>query len=494
MESRQEFKSDWVSRPMGKLEEFFKMLCDGGAPWNREHWHISLVLSLNPPPSIADLEPYLRRAWYILRQKYPALGAIIKANDKDPKETPHIVLEPVEVGVDIWTYKSFVTHGRTQDADELLRKLHPDALATCHWIPSTRQVMIRSSHWRIDGVGMLMLGHRFMETLVNMLGQKPDTPLDSYPTNQPREHILGSTIQDKAKSLNNTPKPVLSSLLDAGADAILATLLQGMPSIALPTRPGSEELPPSASDRRSVRLDADTTARLVATCRSRGFSVTSAVHAAIVCATARFPQHPLAKAYASFAAADLRRVLHAYDQQIEIGPLGLFHLGLPICIKDVVSPEGAGLAKDFETVARELHAVYSQDMINFWDPADGSGRKVALFELAESVPRKTMELYSQPLPPELPPVQTPDLSSLGRLERFLQRDYEFATDMGVGKVEIKDCWLGTEMLTRAMQFHVWSWKEELTLAVCFNASFYEESFASRILELVREELVLRLGI
>ncbi|KAI0008959.1 hypothetical protein F4779DRAFT_409922 [Xylariaceae sp. FL0662B] len=161
--------------------------------------------------------------------------------------------------------------------------------------------------------------------------------------------------------------------------------------------------------------------------------------------------------YTSLAAANLRRVIRVYDRRVEIGPLGPCLLSLPICIENVVSAEeggGGGLIKDFDTVARELHVVYSQDLINFRDPADGSGRDIASFEPAEAVPQqKTMD---QPLPPVLPPVQTPYLSSLGGIEQFILRDYEYSlADAAVAKVEVKDCWLGTGMLRRSVQFHAW---------------------------------------
>ncbi|CAJ2505692.1 Uu.00g130860.m01.CDS01 [Anthostomella pinea] len=483
------------ARPMGSLERFMKAIADGGAPLNREHWIISLAFHVAFEPSVTAPELHLQRAWQATRLQYPALAAVLRSG---PLGEPELTIEPDNEEAAAWTSNTFTTHDNSKDADELFSELRPTAHATCHWIPSAAQLMIRSSHWRIDGVGMLMLGHSFMTALANVLHFGLDAPLSSYAITKSTQSPLGSHVETVARSLAQRPQTegraqgqrhAIPTQVAAVADDIIAKYTGGFPSIALPTREGSETTLPGATSRVAMGFDVPTTSKVVTGCRMMGVTVTSAVHAAIVRVAADFPQHPLAKSYAAFGPADLRRVIYEQDMDADVGPMGLFHLGLPICIEDVVSSSSGGAVKSFRTVARELQAVYGQDLVNFWDPADGSGAMVSLLDLVEANPRRTQELFAALLPPGLPPMQSPDLSSLGKIERYIQSEYGVGTGAGQGKVEVLDVWLGLDVLTRALQFHVWSWKGELRIAACFNRSFYEGAFVTDVIGKVREELL-----
>ncbi|KAI0008960.1 hypothetical protein F4779DRAFT_618082 [Xylariaceae sp. FL0662B] len=103
-------------------------------------------------------------------ESFRTFGAIISTTDSTDNGTPpQLILDPVETEADVWTWRTFVTHDNVEDADELFRQLGPDAFAICHWLPSVAQLVICSSHCRIDGVGMLILGHRFVIALADVL-------------------------------------------------------------------------------------------------------------------------------------------------------------------------------------------------------------------------------------------------------------------------------------------------------------------------------------
>jgi hypothetical protein len=46
-----------------------------------------------------------------------------------------------------------------------------------------------------------------------------------------------------------------------------------------------------------------------------------------------------------------------------------------------------------------------------------------------------------------------------------------------------------EMLTRNVQFHVWSWDGSLRLGASFNTSFYEKGFVADVVQAVIRELL-----
>ncbi|KAI1763383.1 hypothetical protein GGR53DRAFT_370618 [Hypoxylon sp. FL1150] len=378
-----------------------------------------------------------------------------------------------------------------EDATALFSHLRPAATATCYWLPKSNEVVLRTSHWRIDGVGMVKLGHEFLTGVVDVVKLGPELALDVYMRRPPVDPPIGPTLEALAR--RNEPDYTRSEdpVLAAAADALVSEFIRGVPSIGLPTRTGSHSSPPGNSLRVAVTLGVATTAKITATCRERKLKVTSVVHAALVRATAKYPQHPLSKSYAAFVPMDLRRSLTSTvgpESRNDSRVTGLYFSGLPVCIEDVLGTNRK-TPKDFETISHDLDVTYSKDLMNFWKSDDG--RTVSLLDVAESFLRRTTALLTAPLPEGLPPVQTPDLSSLGKMDAVMQNSYEVGDGTGI---EVENCWLGTEMQNRCVQFHVWSWKGEMTLAACFNDSFYEKPFVIEVLGEVIKELLAGCGI
>ncbi|ROV99215.1 hypothetical protein VPNG_08222 [Cytospora leucostoma] len=512
--------SNSVSRPLGNLEVFFKTLADLGTPVNHEHWTVHLALRLRFVSSNGDSidpEPYLRRAWQVVRRQVPAIGSTITSPSSatsdtadpgdDKTERPRERLTVTPFDADAWINDTFVVHhGRQgEDADTLFTSLRPSPTAMFYWLPVSSEVVIRSSHWRLDGIGLTKLAHSFLTALADVLRLGPDAPsLDAYTgklpaSSQPlppcledlaRQVRLRDNRNDNDKSKDNHSKGPVESHLELGADELVAEFLRGVPSIGLPTREGSAHSAPGASARASTRLSAADTARVTAALRARDLSFTGAVHAAIARVTARHPQHPLCKSYAAFFPINLRQSLAATAVVAEEELVfGLYFSGLPVCIDGMV-PVPGGDGKGFDDVAREMTAVYRRDLTNFWKTPDG--QVVSMLGLAEPYLARTTALFSAPVPEGLPPVQTPDLSGLGRVETYLQREYGSGT--GSGKVEVDDLWIATEMLNRSVQFHVWSWRDQLNIAASFNKSFYDHEFVAEELGSVVEELQTGLGV
>lgn len=98
-------------------------------------------------------------------------------------------------------------------------------------------------------------------------------------------------------------------------------------------------------------------------------------------------------------------------------------------------------------------------------------------------------LFNTPVPEGLPLNQAPDLSGLGKVEAYLQREYQSPSVSNAPKVEVSDIWIGTERIDRCIQFHVWSWRDELQLGASFNQSFYEKSCVAKFLDEVVQELL-----
>ncbi|KAL7800066.1 hypothetical protein V8C37DRAFT_363966 [Trichoderma ceciliae] len=491
------------SRPLDSLENFFKLLSDSGSPVNREHWAVSLALQVNFKASLANPIPYIRRAWLLTGRLHPTLtGSVVDdatSSTQSSPARPILTIRPFDA--DAWVSEGFVVHHSkdsitngdggdentampASSASNLFAKMLSNGTPTCHWLPTTREIFIRSAHWRIDGIGMLMLAHSFLSSLASVMRNGLDCDLNSYDS-LVGSRLLTRSLDDLANAYTDeTSTPMF---IRSAADGLANDFVRGVPSIGLPTIPGSEEAVPGDSAREALRIDAPTTAAIISACRSRKISVSSAVHAAIICATATYPQHPLAANYASFFPVDMRRRLpKPYD-----GPdyaVGIFSTGLPICVANVLGDAKGNGRKSYEEIAQQLAAAYSTDLSCL--ATDDDGNAVSMLEIIAPYVRRTTKLFTAPLPPGLPQIQNPDMSSLGNVEAYIQRSYG-SDEEGL---EVADFWLGTQMLSRSVQCHVWGFRDELNIAGCFNLSCYEAGFVKEFLEKVESELLAGLGI
>ncbi|WAO96252.1 Hypothetical protein NCS54_01392100 [Fusarium falciforme] len=78
------------NRPLDTIETFFKLLADGGAPINREHWAITVALRLKTPESVKEVVPVLRRTWLTLVRLHPNLAG--KSHMSDADDLPSQIL------------------------------------------------------------------------------------------------------------------------------------------------------------------------------------------------------------------------------------------------------------------------------------------------------------------------------------------------------------------------------------------------------------------
>ncbi|KAL7925843.1 hypothetical protein ACQKWADRAFT_283192 [Trichoderma austrokoningii] len=466
------------SRPVDTLENFFIILDDSGSPVNRQHWAVSAALQLRFKPSLTDAIPYLQRAWLLTGRLHPTFTAsVVKQSDDSTTGWPLLMIRPFDA--DDWVSKTFLTASESS-ASDVFRGMLSNNTPTCHWLPASQEILIRSAHWRIDGMGLLMLVNSFLSSLASVLRNGLNCDLDSF------DGLVGSglltrSLDDVADAYideDSTPENV-----KAAADGLVSEFLQGVSSIGLPTLPDSETVPPGDTAREALRINAPTTAAIVAACRGRNISVNSAVHAAVVRVTATYPQHPMAKHFAAFFPVDMRRHLpKPYD-----GPdyaVGAFSSGLPICVRDAIGSNGP---KSFEEIVQQLASVYATDLARF--TTDDNGNPVSMIKVVAPYVRRTTKLFSAPHPPELPQTQNPDVSSIGKVEAYVRRSY--GGDEGF---EVADVWLGTQILSRSVQCHVWSFRDEMNIAACFNVSFYEAEFVKEFLEKVESELLVGLGV
>ncbi|KAI0455415.1 hypothetical protein F5B21DRAFT_503469 [Xylaria acuta] len=498
----QSAESTTDSRPMGALEWFFKRLGDKATAANREHAAFFTVLQVRFPSQVTNIEDYIARAWEVVGRRFPALRAEISPPDQtDPHNRPRFTVRPF----DIHSFRnSFSTHPGCPNVDVLFGDSSPiRSTATCYWLPSPGQIVLRTAHWRADGFGQILLTDVFMSTLASIVQNGLDAPLDDSLTRQPTDAPITPGLEDLIRKYVKDDTPADP----ADADILMDTLVNGGQSIAVPTIPGSEGAVATKCSRAGVRMDAESSASLTRACRAQGVSVTSALNAAIIRATARYPQAPGADAYVIFAPVDLRAPLIAAGARECTQPTGTYVSGLPLRIEGVVrhldGDDGGGESvsvpgKSFDTLAEELSAFYSQDLLRYRRPGGddaggGGGKTVSLLQLADPYLEKMTDFFATFPAPGCPYPKTPVISSLGKMDGLVKREYaggddDDASSSSPSKLYVTDFWVGIENATPMITFHPWSWADELTLSAAWNESFYSREIVFDALEKIMEEL------
>ncbi|KAL6813049.1 hypothetical protein GGI42DRAFT_364403 [Trichoderma sp. SZMC 28013] len=466
------------SRPLDTTENFYRVVSETTTN-NRDQWAITLSLRLAYPPSIEDLLPYLRRAWLVTRLLHPSLAGIATQTSSQPdtsSATRIVTVGPFDE--DEWLNQTFFVHPRNYTGDALVRDAKYSELPTLHWLPGTCELCFRSSHWRIDGMGMFMLANSYLNSLATFLHLGLNTSLEDVAKQAPvaRGSLTPSLDDalDSYKDEDSTPESVR-----VAADKLIAQYRKGIPSVGLPLTSDRAKASPKSTYRSSLNFESTTTARILDACKKRGFSVSAAIQSAVLRAAICYEQHPMAKSYASYFAIDLRRQLSAPWNTEEFA-VGMFSSGLPLVVENIMDGP-----MTFDQVVAMVNAAYRQDRSRVH--SDDHGNSVSQQQLVAPFIRRTIQLFSDPTLRDMPPITCPDVSHLGNIENVLKRKH--ICDISGGVVEVEDTWLMVEVYSPAAFFHQWTFRDCLTIQASVNEAFYDREFLKDFMSKVKDELL-----
>jgi hypothetical protein len=436
-------------RPLDSIELFFSTLAAGGAPLGREHWAISVVgkFHLKHSASDSELEGALRQAWKTMRYDHPEIASFVTGGIK-------IYEVAEEAAVKNWLAETFIIEPLTASISDLLASFQPKALATCHYLPHTSEILIHSSHWRMDGIGSISLLGNFFQAFA-----------------APRDIVFGDEGMNLTASLDEIAgfETDKSPEAEESSTALLMEYFGNLPTIGLPTE-GNQI--PGATHRSEIVLGQKTTAALVAGCRAHNLTVASAMHAASVMATiALNSSQSTGGKYTSFGAINYRPYLPAPHSDPKRHPVSVNMLGLPISLTPSTFAETAMKLKQF------YHQPLSLSETNFRS-------------IISPYTRKFTTLAVTPPPPGMPQPSEATLNSVGIVDGLLDRFYG-------DNIEISNFWLGVEMLSRQLDFYVWTWQSKMVLSGCYNSEFFTDDFTvafyRNCVDVLNKELQLELG-
>lgn len=441
----QEVSPGRYERPFDSIESFYRIITSAGAHLNKQHFLISSTLRLKSFPPLKDVQ----NAWRALRQRYPQIAAI---PDETGARFRYTV--PSHKELDAWVQESFIVDNESS-ANAKIEGEQPSPMFLLFYLPGSRELLFRAPHWRIDGIGMMDLQNAFLQILANV------PPSTIYLDGSEAKYLTPSLDGAAAVPLEVTPETTRST------DDELAVYQQGQPSVSIATLPN---VIPTATRRIFTRFSPEITTRIIGACKSRGLTVTAAMHAAMVVAILPHIQHdydPTTRGqsggkYTGFHDFDLRKYV-APPFNGPAAAVNVYHTGIPFSIDLEVY-------RSFDSIAAKMLKQYKRDLSKD-DP-----RNVLHF-LAQYVGNVLSVFGSPPSDPLRAPAH-PELSSLGIVNDHIVAKHEGSAST----VEVEDWQIAVENISRLIMTHVWTWNGELVLSINWNESFYEYAVISKFLE------------
>lgn len=472
-----------LTRPLDVVERWLLGRIErADSPPDREAEGVTYKLKLRLPHDVDNPVPYLRRAWLLFRYSQPLIGAIYPPySGQDEAGRPLVMVPPLDP--DEWLRESFhVNHGSEalyKDVEETSRIYRPSRTAMAHWFPSSSYLVIRSTHLRLDGPGLCRATNTFMLGLVSIFRLGLDTDLTSYPTDVKQPSLRPAVDNMLGFAPQGSPAP---PHVERAVEELMKHWHSGLHSLSLPIREGSENAAPGNTKHVDYVFDEHLLKALLQGCKRLGVSISAAVHASIVTVCSSFSQHPEARNMLITLIANLRSLLDPKWVTADFG-LNVCCFIVPFCL------EGG-----FENLIQRMGAIYSRNLSAL--PLDPEGDLVNFSDVLPFYePREAAFLDTLPVA-GCPPFRVPNLSSLGVLEKWLAPRYwqEGIQPCENPVCEITNLHIANQTSDPTPEFQLWTFRGTMRMYLYYNDAYYTDEFMSKVMRMVRENLLEELGV
>ncbi|KAI1502203.1 hypothetical protein F5X99DRAFT_427579 [Biscogniauxia marginata] len=438
--------SVWVDDLDGAEKVFYNM-SQAFSGLGKEHGSVYAVckISVQNSDREASLETLLCDAWRNTRFEFPGLSVVA---DGSTKEYVAATAERVEH----WVGQTFSVDA-VHSALDIVSTLHLRRLPCLIFLPPSSEVIFHCSHWRIDALGACMV----LDRLFDLASQGSSTR--SIPQWDLEYQNLSPSLEDAFGS-----PYICSPIMDSMAEAIRKRNFDtSYPSAGLPYN-GDITTKPGRSRSQAIELTVQSTKDLVAACKTRGISVTAAVHAA--CAEAVFSRSKNNDhSYSTVVSANMRGSLPvpqndntktAYAYACGTYVTGITHTlrradnFATRSLQLTQAYRGSWATMEYMTALRPIYKIHGE----------------ALAAIARSGTRL--------------PASNVTVSSLGIIEKYLRSDH--------GTIVVERFRLGSAILTRQPTLYIWTFHGRLTLSLDFNESYYNMDATTALLESIRQFL------
>ncbi|KAI1439038.1 hypothetical protein GGR50DRAFT_690804 [Xylaria sp. CBS 124048] len=430
-------------RPVDGLEGYFVATADISARFcgGREHYTLFSKIKLETTQS--DLAPALKHAWKQVRYEQPQIAATVEGMKK-------VYEVPDEKALKEWLASTFVT-SQASDADELYSSVTPIKQATLYYVPKSSEVMFRGHHHTVDGTGVILFWHSFLEALKSpaadvRFGEEPARLAPAMEKTLGYAEQPTQDMQDKSLSL----------FMDwAGS----------IPGIGPVSQVGVAAS--GKCQNTELVVPADVTSALVMACKAKGVSVSAAIHAAYIKAIEKYADRKSKLSeYVTASQFNLRPFLPEPFNSSKYA-VSVYYTPLPF---------KAQLPASFGDLAKSLHEYYQTSFKG----------KPEMLELKGHFTRVLCGAVQTPEFLASPVSRDALVSSLGIAERYMQREY------GNG-IKVKDFKLGVDVVLGMSMFFFYTFQDQLRLVYCFNDGFEKPAdirmYVEEIMAILKQELL-----
>ncbi|WQF77142.1 Putative chloramphenicol acetyltransferase-like domain superfamily [Colletotrichum destructivum] len=271
--ARRDDDSDIYIRSCGPMEHAYVTMVHTTRRNGREDFIISYILQFredtDPSGSRLPLKQRLCEAWKALRFEHPMIAVEL---GHDRQSLLYVSTVDQESSMEEWLAETFIVDaGEQRPAGAVFAELRPPRLMELRFLPNTGELLLRSSHWRIDGAGCSLLMDRFFDIMASERTASPTwgEEISRLPP------ALEDALQLPSEASPRHQKWGQEWISDFGAAS---------PSVGLPCRPNPGRNPGNPG-RELLILSEEDTATLVSACKTIGITVTAALHAAVILQT-----------------------------------------------------------------------------------------------------------------------------------------------------------------------------------------------------------------
>ncbi|KAJ6035434.1 uncharacterized protein N7446_010196 [Penicillium canescens] len=456
------------TRPLGPNEVFIKLVSDPGHPLGREHWAINYTATISPRGAFAALSgspdllsTLIRYSWLHLRFQHPSLAA-------HPDSSNSNVIYTVPDSADAlseWASQTFTVEADARFANEVIPTIAPAADARLYYVPQSSELLLHTAHWRMDGVGGLLLLGQLVDLIVShadtLLSGKLLDPFDSFHWGSEVARLAPPVEEAGNMPLTATDEQKAVAHWAVGTFALAAGAL-GVPYT------GDASTVPSGTRAAELTFSPATTSAAVSAAKARGVGITAAVHASLAAVNFR---HAIAEHQGRHYTSTIKQSLRPYLPEPYSTPAaaaGLYTSGW------LVRVDASGT---WVQNARMYQAEYQKGISKEYLQAHREYAST-LVEVIKNLPTPTE------------PPSDIDISSMGIMEKYLEREYG-TPERGFG---ITHAGVGVEMLSRQGVVFVWTFRDQLTLRLVYNEAFHTPRQMTEFLRDIQADLLKQLQV
>ncbi|EED22681.1 conserved hypothetical protein [Talaromyces stipitatus ATCC 10500] len=453
-------------KELGGVEKIYRFQSTIFRGTGREHWglytvcQVKLAAILNSDDIIAAL----CNAWKALRFEFPALTLIVDGYEAVYTDVVEEDGIGVQSAVEDWAKKTFLVEPLLT-MEELLADYKLHDLPELIWLPATSQIVLRVSHWRVDGIGTCMLLNR----LFNLISTKA---ADVIPGDWSIEKDLAK-ISPSLEDAAGSPMASNQEIENTAREISTTFREKALQSIGLPYN-GDRTTPPGQAAVQATTFTTETSKALVAECKARKISVTAAIHAALAAATFELTSAKGVDEYVTIMAVSYRPYLkEPYNSEAH-------------ACQTYVSSIAPTVSKN---ASFDQQTTTLTELFKNWNCEKMSHALRELYHGASQALLSPPPCSAGPLPN---PPSGITHSNLGVIDNFIKcRYYDNKESELLEKtpiVEVNRFRFGVSILTRQMLLYPWTFRGQLNLSINYNDAYYDADTPHKVLDLVQQKL------